>query len=69
MRGSKDGEGRMDESEIWRQWVDNLKNTAEIARMLRKKGKKSVQEHEIDRVIARCIEARYKAKRGEEYHG
>ena len=63
-----DCEGRMDESEIWRQWIDNLKNTAAIARMLRKKGQ-PVKEHEIDRVIARRIEARYKAKRGEEYYG
>ncbi len=67
MRGM-DSENRMDESEIWCQWIDELKNTAEITRMLRKKGR-SVKEHEIDRIIARRIEAQYKAKRGEEYYG
>ena len=62
MRGSKDGEGRMDEIEIWCQWIDNLKNTAEIARMLRKKGQ-NVKEHEIDRIIASRVQARYNARR------
>ncbi len=52
----------MDESEIWRQYVDDKLNTAEIARLLNKKGQ-LVKEHEIDRVIARRVQARYKARR------